>query len=214
MSGASKKEGDGDPDDEDVDGDGDIWYFYGGSGGSGGSGGTGGGGGGSGPAKPLGFQGAFDDLMKENCYKMFGFSSGAAAQKAFGKLTFQIGNFGALQIQNTPSGNPPYQYVFGPGKPVVAEQVAGTNTIRINYDVDWVDFTHVWALNISTGQNQFVNLLQDSNIAWGTNMSDPQFTNLLLLHEFLHSPAGGGAPQETPANSVDFNQKIYNNCIK
>jgi hypothetical protein len=54
--------------------------------------------------KPIGYNGTNTDLRKENCYKMFGFNSGAAAQAAFGNVNFVTGNFGQLQIQNVPGG--------------------------------------------------------------------------------------------------------------
>jgi RHS repeat-associated protein len=158
--------------------------------------------------RPLGFNGAKNDLAKSDCYKMFGYSSAEAAQTAFGSLTFQSGELGELRIQTTPDGT---QTVDGSPSPAWTIE----NTVTINSDYGpWIDLSGVPALNVTTGQQQSFNWLGAVNDALGTNMTTSQLSALMLLHEFEHSDMGGGAPQETAANSVAFNTTIYNNCIK
>ena len=170
--------------------------------------GGGGGGGGAAPQHPIGYPGALSDLNKENCYKMFGFGSADAATAAFSNLNFQIGYLGQLQVQSVPGGE---QIV--PGTPPPAQNIAGTNTVQINYDYfGWVNFGSVLAKNTTTGQNEVFNYLGAINQALGTDMTTFQLANLILLHEFEHTPSGGNKPQEN--DMVGFNQPIYNDCIK
>jgi hypothetical protein len=115
---------------------------------------------------------------------------------------------GKLQVQSDADGN--VAIVSGTQPPA---QAAG-RTIQVNYDYNWVDFSKVIATNITTGQSQLFNYLAAVNFNLGTNMSSSDFSSLLLLHEFRHTPSGGNAPQETQDQFKDFNTAIYNNCIR
>jgi hypothetical protein len=64
-------------------------------------GGTGSGGGGG----VVGQAGAYADLGKPKCAKMFGFSSTADAQQYFQSLTIVSGHLGQLRIENVAGGD-------------------------------------------------------------------------------------------------------------
>jgi hypothetical protein len=138
---------------------------------------------------------------------MFGFYTAADAEAAFNSLTFVPQNVGQLQIQDVPGGQ---QIVAG--TPAPAQSVGNTVTINLSYN--WYDLSQNLAVDQTTGTNTIFNYLGAINQALGTNMTTPQMSALLLLHEFEHTPSGGNAPQETPANWQQYNFDIYNNCIK
>jgi hypothetical protein len=52
------------------------------------------------------------------------------------------------------------------------------------------------------------------NQALGSNMSSAALTNLILLHEFGHTPAGGNRPDDSQFDVVQYDKDIYNDCIK
>jgi hypothetical protein len=166
--------------------------------------GDGGGGSGSG-AGPAGVNGARLDLGRATCYQYFGFSSAAAAQAAFASINFVITSLGALQVQSVDGGLQIVQTTPPPA------QYTGGNTVQINYSYNWFDFSNVSAQNVTTGQSITFNYLQVENSLLGTNMTTSQLAALILLHEFEHTPAGGGAPAE--ADNKAFNLPIYQNCI-
>jgi hypothetical protein len=159
------------------------------------------------PSKPgvVGEAGALADLGKENCAKMLGFSSTAAAQAYFQSMTIVAGHLGQLQIENVAGG-----YVATvPNEPPPAKQDG--KTITANYDYNWFNFSSVTAFNVTTRKTQAFDYLGAINAHWGTSMTTYDFSALLLLHEFKHAL---GAPQESADEAKGFNMSIYTDCIK
>jgi hypothetical protein len=157
--------------------------------------------------RPFGFAGARTALAKTDCYRMFGFSSGSAAQKAFDSLTFQWQRLGALQVEPTADG----RWKTAAGTPTPAQNdPGGSNTIVINSDFNWLDFSSTPAVNITTGQPVpgGFNYLSGVNNALNTNMTTGQLSSLILLHEFRHTAAGGNQASEPN------NQLVHDNCIR
>jgi hypothetical protein len=150
--------------------------------------------------KPLGYNGAKNDLAKADCYKMFGFDSAAAAQTAFDKVSWVSKSLGQLQILVVPGGQ-----TIDPKGPPTAQTVMGTSTVQINTDYSWVNFSNTLALDITTGKFQVFDYLLYINTALGTGMSTSDLANLVLLHEFTHVRGG-----EREDNLPD----PYTNCIK
>jgi hypothetical protein len=157
--------------------------------------------------KPFGYNGAYEALAKLDCYSYFGFSSAAAAQAAFASIDFQTQAKGMPTVQSVPGG---LQAVQGTKPPA---ETTGPNTVTINSDYNnWLDFSKVSALNVSTNTVVSWNYLAVENQVLGSNMTTPQFANLLLLHEFSHTKIGGNKPGES--DNAAFNLPIFNNCIK
>jgi hypothetical protein len=145
--------------------------------------GPGGGGGGAGPLKPIGYAGAIKDLLKPNCYKLFGFSSADAAQKAFQGVSFQLTHLGQLQVGPDTSG----ALETLEGAQPAQNNPGGSNTVQVNYDFNWLDFSSVTAFNVKTNATVQFNYLGGLNAKLGTNMSSSDAANLILLHEFRHT---------------------------
>lgn len=162
------------------------------------------------PIKPIGYPGAYLDLADPECYKFFGFSSAKAAQDAFKAVDFEYSDLGQLQVQSGPDGS----LTIVDGTPPPAQNTAGTNTVEVNFpDYNWINFSNVLATNITTGQPVFIDYLAAENQFLGTNMTTVQLTQLILLHEFRHTPLGGNAPQE-PKGDATLNTDILKHCIK
>jgi RHS repeat-associated protein len=170
----------------------------------GGAGGTGNG------FVPFGVPGAKIDLSKPACFGLFGFASAAAAQTAFAKVTFKYAHLGTLQVSNGPGGTLIFNPPGAKENPPAQNNPAGSNTVELNSDYNWVNFSNNPAYNVSTGEMTSVNYLAAINGSLGTNMTSSQLSSLIILHEFMHTAAGGNAPQET---SNAFNLSIYNACI-
>jgi RHS repeat-associated protein len=158
------------------------------------------------PVRPVGYNGALQDLARTPCYQYFGFSSAAAAQAAFASLTFVIANLGVPQVQEVAGG---LQIVAGTPPPSSTEG----NTVTVNYSYNWLDFSSVSAQDVTTGQPITISYLGMESQELGFSMNTSQLAGLLLLHEFRHSTAGGNAPQEPPGGNKAFNLPIYQNCI-
>ncbi len=168
-------------------------------------GGLDGGGGGEGGGKPMFYAGAYSDLAKEGCWKLLGFASAADAQSSFGKLKFDTTRLGLLQVATDSGG----QTSIVRGTPPPAQYLPRTNTIQINSDYNWINFSRVQATNVTTGQQLTIDYLEAINQELGTNMVTWELGNLILLHEFAHSL---GLPQES--DFINFNKNIYENCIR
>jgi RHS repeat-associated protein len=157
---------------------------------------------------PVGAPGARIDLGKRDCWTLFGFVSADAAQSAFDRIRWRIVHLGILQVKNIGGS-----VVVQEGTPPPAQNYpGGSNTIEVNYDYNWLDFSHVWSHNTSTGVDDFFDFLGAENATLGTKMSTSQLEALILLHELMHTALGGNKPQET--SNADFNTPIYNACIK
>ena len=64
------------------------------------------------------------------------------------------------------------------------------------------------ALNITTGQIEYLNYLAVVNTSPGTSMTTSDLANLILLHEFRHLR---GEPQES--GFCQFIRDVYDDCI-
>ena len=158
---------------------------------------------------PIGYPGAYNSLAKSDCYKLFGFSSAAAAQKAFTEIKFSYRSLGQLEVEQTAGGG----LRIANGTPPPAGNPPGQNAIYVNSDYSSLLFLdRVPAQNITTGQPTIFPYLAAINADMGANMTTAQLANLILLHEFRHTPAGGNAPQER--DLATFNKPIYENCIR
>jgi hypothetical protein len=155
--------------------------------------------------RPIGFNLALTALNREDCYKFFGFSSAEAARTAFDRIEFRVIYAGGPYVDS--SGGTP------PTNPPPAQNPLGTNVVQVNYDYNWLDFTHVRAWDVATNAWVVVDFAQQfaRNIELQT-LTGSQLLTLILLHEFRHTPAGGNAPQETDRKA--FNLPIYEACVK
>ena len=134
--------------------------------------------------RPPGYNGARLDLGKPDCYKMFGYKAAVDAQNAFASLTFVPQNLGVLQIQDGPGGQSIVQGTQPPAE-------GAGNTVTINLTYNWYDFSKNPAFDVTTKTPTTSDYLAAENQDLGTNMTTPQLSALILLHEFEHSPLGG-----------------------
>jgi len=157
-------------------------------------------------APPLGTKGARDALSNEACAKQLGFSSSAAAIKAFDGAKIKLVNAGTLNVDVDASGA--VRILTSETSPFIARQF--DNTIEINLDAGFINATDVTGTTQNGGTVNFNLLASIASNVGISSMSTGQYQTLITLHELRHY----NSPQETATQSSIYNKQIWDACIK
>ena len=154
------------------------------------------------PTRATGYGSTRADLGKLSCYTMFGFASAAAAQGYLDGVKFDLVHNGNLQIDG--NGNP---LGTAAGGPAPAQTVG--NTVQINIDYNWSDFSNTQAKNVVNGGTAPYDYLKFVNNSMNRNMTSDELASLIVLHELTHVTGMPRSLVETP----EFYEKIAKNCF-
>ena len=137
---------------------------------------------------------AYNDLFKNNCFTLLGFTTASDATSWFrNHIRFFDVQKGKLVVQNNApaDGTPP------------PSDTSTYGAIYINIDYNWEDFS-----KNPTSTGGVYDYLGYLNKVYGTNMNSEQLGTFLILHELLHN-----RPSDV-AETVKAGQTIINDCLK